>query len=244
MLRTGGSDAPSRNAMDEVDRPGDAALDGGEPGGVDEGDLAGEVVVDRPAQAGAEDRQRRPDRAEFDGARGRDGEHHGAGDDRDHAEHDAAVGVLAEHDPRQQRGEHRLGVQQQGGAGGGHAREAEHQQHRAEHPAEEHGAGQRQQLAAAQAHARCAADQPVEAEAQAGSGVEQPGEQPGGHLAEQRLGHRGAGSEQQRGGDARLHAGVADAEHGLDASPAMPTAEAPESGPATRSVVAAKHRHA
>jgi hypothetical protein len=90
-----GGDVPDRGQLraegereDEVDRPRDAALDRGEPRGVVERDFAGEVVVDAPAQARAEDREGRPGAAELDPLR--DGEDDGAGDEGGHADGDAA----------------------------------------------------------------------------------------------------------------------------------------------------------
>lgn len=45
---------------DEVHRPGDSALHGREPGGIRQRDLPGEVVIDAPARARAQDRTRGP----------------------------------------------------------------------------------------------------------------------------------------------------------------------------------------
>ena len=65
MLARGGERGAERERQDEVDRPGDEAFHGGEPGGVVESDLAGEVVVQPPAEACGQHRQRGPGAAQL-----------------------------------------------------------------------------------------------------------------------------------------------------------------------------------
>jgi len=128
----------------QIDRSGSQSFDRSNPGRICERDLAREIVVDAPSQARAEYCHRWPDPRESHIARPR--EDHSPRHDGGHSQRDPAIEVLSKHEPRQQRRECTFRVQQQGGAGSGHARQPEHQQHRACDTACQYGAGEPQDL--------------------------------------------------------------------------------------------------
>jgi len=100
------------------------------------------------------------------------------GHDGRHAQRDAAVDILLEGEPSQQRGEHPFGVEQQRSTGRRHAGQAQHQEHRADDAAGSDRAGKPQQPIARQRHGRCADDPTVERETDSGTEIEQAGQQP------------------------------------------------------------------
>jgi len=133
------------------------------------------------------------------GAR-RPGQDRAAGNDQRHAEHHAPVGVFAKYDPCQQRTEYGFQVEQQRGIGGRGAHQAVHQQYRRQHAAGGDGAEQPRPLARRQPRRAQApiARQAQQREPQSAAEVQQPGQQDRRHIAQQQLGKRRAGAEQQR----------------------------------------------
>ena len=62
-------------------------------------------------------------------------DHDAARHDECHAEHDATIGVLAEHDPGEERGEHSFQVEQQRRTGSARSRQSVQEKDGTEHPA-------------------------------------------------------------------------------------------------------------
>ena len=191
--RQGGTES---EGDDQVHRPGDPALDGRQPGGIRQRDLSSEIVVDPPAQAGAQDRQRWPDGAEI--GTGRNAQHDGSRDDGRHAKSNAPIEILTEHEPGEQSGEDPLRVQQQGCAGGGHARETKHQQHRTEDASQPDSTGERQQFRLQDANPGASADEAEQPEPEPGPKIEQPCQQPRAHAVEQQFGNRCSRAKEDR----------------------------------------------
>ena len=104
--------------------------------------------------------------------------------------------MLAEQQPGQQHGEDRLGVQEQRGAGGGHLRDAEHQQHRRHDATGEDRTGEPAQVGAGKRHPRRSRRQPVAGKAETGTEVEQRGQHPGTRGVQKGLRQWGAQTEQ------------------------------------------------
>src|SRR5262249_20174528 len=166
------------------------ASGGGGWGGVGGGGGGGGVGGEGPGQAGASHGQRAPGYAYLGPAGPR--QQQPAGGDGRHSQGDASVEVLPEHDPGQQRRQHPLQVQQQGGRGGGGRGQPQHQQHRPGYPAEEDRPGKPAEVRAAEpglsASLAEARPQPrPECQADPGAQVEQAGQQDRFDAAQQQL---------------------------------------------------------
>src|SRR6266511_4415398 len=98
-------------------------------------DLAGQVVVEGPAETRAGDRGRTEYRAQDQTAA--PCQDQSARDDGYHASRDAAVEVLAEDEPGKERRKHAFQVQQESGSRRGGMREADHEQYRPDNAASE-----------------------------------------------------------------------------------------------------------
>src|SRR5262245_10404201 len=130
--------------QDEVHATGDEALQHGDQDRVEQGDLAGQIVVDGPGEAGPRNGQRTQqaaiagtDRLNSWGPGPWPGE-----DDRPrghsrHAEGDPPVDILAEDEPGDERGQDRFKVEEQRGGGGPGETEPGQEQNGAEHAAGE-----------------------------------------------------------------------------------------------------------
>ncbi len=170
---------------------------------IGERNLAGEIVVDAPRDAGADDGERAGEA--FDRRRSRPRHRGRAGDETGHAERDAPIEVLVKDEPRQQRRGRALDRQQQGRGGGRRAREPEHQQHRAGDAAQGNRAGEPSVILARERllpRGGCIQDwrrqSTQQRDADARAAVEEAGQNHGVHDPEQRLG-RGRGDAEQGG---------------------------------------------
>jgi hypothetical protein len=171
------------------------------------GQPAGQVVVDPPAQAGRRDQQAAP----VDSGPPLPGQEHGAGEDRERPGEEPAVHVLSEQQPGDPHGRQGFEVQEQRGAGGVGAGEAEHQQQRPDGAADQDHQRQPRQVAAAQrslGRREGGARRADRGEADAGAEVEQAGHHPRIDLAEQQLGEGRAGAEQEGGEERERDAGA------------------------------------
>ncbi len=199
---------PDQHRQKQVDRPGDEPLAHGDKTGIGQGDFAREVVVERPAQAGADHRQPRPQTAPVQPhPLAGPVQHHTTQNNGPHAQGDAAIEVFAEHKPGQQGRQHALQIEQQRSPRGRHAREAEHQQHRRAHTAAENRGGQPGPLTGLQMRRRRFAAAhgtqcPPGGQADPRAQIQQGRQQPRAGVGQQQLGQRRARAEQQ-GGDER-----------------------------------------
>jgi len=160
-----------------VDGAGDQALQHRDNDGIGAGDLAGQVVVDRPGEAGARHQQSRAQCARCGFVR--PGEDDGAGDNRGGTDQKAGVHVLAEHDPGEDEGQHAFEIEQQRGRAGRTLCQAEHQQHRADHAAAENRRAEPGEIGTLQLRLVTRQEGARDGETDAGAEIEQAREQPG-----------------------------------------------------------------
>ena len=130
-----GSDALLHERQQEIDRPGDEALDHRDLHRIGGRQLARQVVVDSPAQAGAGDEKCTP--VEADIAPPVQDSDDCTGEDRGRSESDPSVDVLLEHEPSDRERGEALEVEQQCRGGSPRAGETQHQQHRSDDAAEQ-----------------------------------------------------------------------------------------------------------
>lgn len=96
-----------------VYRSRETSLKGCDLDGIASGDFLGEVVVDRPADAGRCNCERASESPPLEPSL--PGEERPSHHNRHHPQGDPPVYVFAEYDPRQERGEHSLEVEEEGG---------------------------------------------------------------------------------------------------------------------------------
>ncbi len=137
---------PVRQREQQVDGAGDESLQHRDRNRIGRGKPAREIIVDAPAQARSGDEQR----AQLERRMALPGQQHRPAENRERAEKQAPIHVLAEQHPGDAHGRQAFEVEQQRRAGRAGAGEAEHQQHRPGDPARRHDSGQPWQIRAPQ----------------------------------------------------------------------------------------------
>lgn len=196
---------------EEVDRSGDETLCHRDLHRVGDRELAGQVVVDAPAQARPGDEERAPTRAYSSACPGEDG---GARKDHHRAREDPPIDVLAEHEPGDRERGEAFEVEEQGGGRRPGAGEPEHQQHGSEDAAEENDRREPGQVRAPERRfpaplSPAAQPRLHEREPEASAEVEDAGKEPGLDRAEEELGQGRARAEEHGGGEGERHPGEA-----------------------------------
>ncbi len=197
--RAAGPPGAERERDGEVDRASDRALDRDDQARVGVGDLAGEIVVDRPAQARDRDRDGPCDRrsaVHLPGPReDRAGHEHEA-----HARGQSTIDLLAEDAPRDKRGEDRLEVEQERRDPGRRRAKAVEQREGPEHAAKEGGARQPTGVASNEPGA-AAREAQREREADSRAEVQERREQRRRNARQQQAREGGARAKEHRRGD-------------------------------------------
>ncbi len=139
--------------------------------------------------------------------------HDSPGHDRQHAQRNAAVAVLLEREPRQQRRKHPFRIEQQRCARCRHPGQPQHQQQRPDDPAGHNRPRKPRHFSARQPDRLGLADMAVQSKADAGTQIQQPGQQPRADRIQQQFRQRRAGPEQDRRTQRSRHAGLAQAIH-------------------------------
>eukprot|EP01136_Pigoraptor_vietnamica_P017957 Opistho-1_new@63850 len=192
---------PDPQGQHQVGGAGCQPLAHGDEAGVSQRNLAGQIVVHTPGQAGTQHGKRRPPciTAPHCAVLSRPRQHGAADHDGQHPQRDPAVEILLEGKPSEQRRHHALCVQQQRHMCGGQPGQTQHQQDGPDHTSSHDGTDQPAALRGSKAHGWRPPQYPHRPQAQARAQVEQAGEQPGAGLSQQELGQGGAGAEQDGG---------------------------------------------
>lgn len=197
-----------------IGNPRDQTFESGNLHRIAGGDLAREVVVDRPGEAGAGDGDR-PERGARAGVGGL-GERYASRDDQRHAERDAPVEVFLEREPGESRREHAFEIEQERGIGRRQMCETQHQQHRASYAASKDRTREPRKITARErglvragmgvpSPPRPPCEQP-----DTGTEVQQPREQHRRHRAHQQFSERRARAEKRGGGKGFSNTGAGD----------------------------------
>jgi hypothetical protein len=166
-----------------------------------DGDLARQVVVDAPGEAGRGNRHGSDDALRPQRRTCR--QHDPTRDDGRHAPRDAAIEVFLEDEPREQRSEHALQIQDERGRGRVRLAQAEHEQERPDRATGDDGSEQPAHVCASRPGdacltARSDADSQQRQQAQAGTQVEKPGEKQGRHFTDKLFRQRRTEAEENR----------------------------------------------
>lgn len=176
----------------------------------------GEIVVDRPAEAGPRDQEGTEEPAPLQPSL--PGEKCSARHDRHHSQHDPPIHILSKQRPGQDGREYTFEIEQQGCRGGWGVGQPLQEQQGSEESPEPDGAAEPGEVAPGEDRfpyvARSTSPKPPRSQAQPGPEIEETGKKLGRHTRQQPFGERRAGAEEQGGTERRLDTAVRSFLHG------------------------------